>query len=179
MSAQVDGSRGLRSRRITVVIPSFNHAPFIGEAIGSVFAQTHRDIELHVVDDGSTDGSPEAIERALLAAPPGIRCEFSARGNRGCSATLNELIAGVRTEWVAILNSDDSLVPTRFEQMLRDVPDHGHHLGFSAVDFQFREGASDADTWREFYPAMFRGGLALPTVGFALLRGNFAITSSN
>lgn len=179
MSAQVDGSRGLRSRRITVVIPSFNHAPFIGEAIGSVFAQTHRDIELHVVDDGSTDGSPQVIERALLAAPPGIRCEFSARGNRGCSATLNELIAGVRTEWVAILNSDDSLVPTRFEQMLRDVPDHGHHLGFSAVDFQFREGASDADTWREFYPAMFRGGLALPTVGFALLRGNFAITSSN
>ncbi len=179
MNGQADASGSRRSRRVAVVIPSFNHAQFIGEAIGSVLAQTHRDIELHIIDDGSTDGSPQVIERALSAAPAGVRCEFAARGNRGCSATLNELIAGVRAEWVAILNSDDSLAPDRFEQMLRDIPDQGHHFGFSAVEFFFREGAPDADTWREFYPAMLQGGLALPTVGFTLLRGNFAITSSN
>lgn len=179
MNGHTHASGSQRSRRITVVIPSFNHAQFIGEAIGSVLAQTHRDIELHVLDDGSTDGSPRVIEQALSAAPAGIRCEFTARGNRGCSATLNELIAGVRSDWVAILNSDDSLAPIRFEQMLHDVPEQGHHLGFSAVEFLIREGAPDADIWREFYPAMFRGGLVLPTVGFALLRSNFAITSSN
>lgn len=179
MSLPARASGGVRSRRIAVVIPSFNHAQFIGDAIASVFSQTHSDIELHVIDDGSTDGSPKVIEKALSAAPAGIRCEFSARENRGCSATLNELIEGVGAEWVAILNSDDSLVSTRFEQMLCDVPESGHHLGFSAVEFLFREGAPDADTWREFYPAMLRGGLALPTVGFSLLRGNFAITSSN
>jgi glycosyltransferase involved in cell wall biosynthesis len=162
-----------------VVIPSFNHARFIAETIRSVFAQTHVDLELHVLDDGSTDGSPEVIERALSAAPAGMRCEFSVRRNQGCSAALNQLISGVRAEWVAILNSDDLLAPSRFERMLMDVPEAGHHLGFSAVDFLFGEEASDEEAWREFYPGMFRGGLSLPSTGFALLRGNFAITSSN
>ena len=179
MSAESLGGPARRPRRITLVIPSFNHAQFIGEAIASVFAQTHADIDLHVIDDGSTDGSARVIEQALAAAPSGMRCEFSARANRGCSATLNELISGVRTEWVAILNSDDILVPSRFEQMLREVPEEGHYLGFSAVEFLFREGVPDAEIWREFYPAMFRNGLAVPTVGFSLLRANFAITSSN
>ena len=168
-----------RSRRIAVVVPSFNHARFIGETLRSVFAQTHRDLELHVLDDGSTDGSPAVVERVLSEAPAGMRCEFRARGNRGCSTTLNELITGVRAEWVAILNSDDLLVPNRFERMLQEIPETGHHFGFSAVEFLFGEGISDEEAWREFYPGMFRGGLALPTVGFSLLRGNFAISSSN
>jgi glycosyltransferase involved in cell wall biosynthesis len=179
MNAPAMGTVGLRSRRIAVVIPSYNHAAFIGEAIGSVFAQTHADIELHVIDDGSTDGSPRVIEQALAAAPAGMRCEFIARGHRGCSATLNELIAGVRAEWVAILNSDDLLVPTRFEQMLLEVPEAGHHLSFSAVEFLFRGEAPDSEMWHALYPSMFRNGLVLPTVGFSLLMGNFAITSSN
>jgi glycosyltransferase involved in cell wall biosynthesis len=179
MNTQIDGAPGLRSRRVAVVIPSYNHAPFVAEAIASVVAQTHTDLELHVLDDGSSDGSPQVIERALSAAPAGMRCEFSVRANRGCSATLNELIAGVRAEWVAILNSDDLLVPTRFERMLRDVPEAGHHLGFSAVELMIREGVPDADTWRELYPSMLRDGLLLPTVGFSLLRSNLAISSSN
>lgn len=152
MSGAEDSVPRRRSRRMAVVVPSFNHARFIGETLRSVLAQTHVDLELHVLDDESTDGSPAAIERVLSEAPAGMRCELRTRGNRGCSATRNELITGVRAEWLAILNSDDLLVPTRLERMLREVPETGHHFGFSAVEFLFGEGISDEEAWREFYP---------------------------
>ena len=54
--------------RISVVIPSYNHARFIEEAIASVVNQSYSDLELIVVDDGSSDGSPDLIRKALSKA---------------------------------------------------------------------------------------------------------------
>ena len=54
--------------RISVIIPSYNHARFIEEAIASVLDQSYFDIELIVVDDGSSDGSSDLIRKALSKA---------------------------------------------------------------------------------------------------------------
>ncbi|MBK8410454.1 MAG: glycosyltransferase [Sandaracinaceae bacterium] len=68
--------------RISVVIPSYNHARFLGDAIQSVIAQIRAPDELLVIDDGSTDGSPEVAAQALQHAPFPTR--LIVRKNRGC-----------------------------------------------------------------------------------------------
>lgn len=91
---------------VSVVVPSFNHAPFIERTLRSVFRQTHAPRELFVIDDGSGDGSVRVIERVLGDCP--FPCEFVARENRGLSATLNEGFArAARGRYFAYLGSDD------------------------------------------------------------------------
>jgi alpha-1,3-rhamnosyltransferase len=95
---------------VSVVVPSYNHAPFIERTLRSIFAQTHAPAELIVIDDGSRDGSPALVERALAACP--FPCELIARENRGLSATLNEGLArATRGRYFAYLGSDDVWLP--------------------------------------------------------------------
>jgi glycosyltransferase involved in cell wall biosynthesis len=95
--------------RVSVVVPSYNHAPFVGEALRSVFAQTRAPEQLLVIDDGSRDGSPRIVERALADCP--FPCELIARENRGLCATLNEGLARTEGEYFAYLGSDDFWLP--------------------------------------------------------------------
>ena len=93
---------------VSVVIPSFNHARYLGQAVGSVLEQTHRDLELVVVDDGSTDESREILR---TFRDPRIRVEL--QENAGAHAAINRGLALSRGELLAILNSDDRFAPQR------------------------------------------------------------------
>ncbi len=96
--------------RVSVVVPSYNHARFVERALRSIFAQTLQPAELFVIDDGSTDSSPRIIERVLRDCP--FPCELRVRANRGLCATLNEGLAlGSRGEFFAYLGSDDLWLP--------------------------------------------------------------------
>ena len=97
---------------VSVVVPSYNHAPFIEKTLRSIFRQTLLPRELVVIDDGSRDGSPQVIERVLRDSPIAA-CEFIARENRGLCATLNAGFArsGVRGRYFAYLGSDDLWLP--------------------------------------------------------------------
>jgi len=88
---------------ISVVIPAFNSANFIGGAIQSVQEQTHRPLEIIVIDDGSTDGT-ERLVRAL-AGPVGISYHRVDHG--GAARARNAGVAGARGEWIAFLDADD------------------------------------------------------------------------
>lgn len=99
---------------ITVLVPSYNHAPFVERTLRSIFAQTRRPEKLIVIDDGSRDGSAAAIERVLRESP--IESEFVARENRGLSATLNEGFAKAGGEYFAYLGSDDIWLPNFLEE---------------------------------------------------------------
>ena len=95
--------------RVSVVVPSYNHAPFVAECLRSVFRQTHRPAELLVIDDGSTDESPRVIERALGECT--FPCELIVRRNRGLPATLNEGLERTSGDYFAYLGSDDMWLP--------------------------------------------------------------------
>lgn len=94
---------------VSVIISSYNHAPYIEEAIRSVLNQTYPKIELLVIDDGSSDDSVSRIER--LQRQFGF--DFRAQSNKGLVPTLNEAVARARGEFIAPFGSDDIMLPDR------------------------------------------------------------------
>jgi glycosyltransferase involved in cell wall biosynthesis len=89
---------------VSIVIPCFNQARFLGEAIDSALAQTHPAIEVIVVDDGSTDDT-----RAVTCARPGVR--HIEQRNQGAPIARNTGLADSRGEYVIFLDADDRLLP--------------------------------------------------------------------
>lgn len=103
-------------REISVLIPSYNHAPFIERALRSIFRQTLRPKRLIVIDDGSKDESPAIIERILKECP--FDNEFIRRENRGVCSTLNEGLAKTDGDYFAYLGSDDLWLPNFLEEQV-------------------------------------------------------------
>ncbi len=100
---------------VSVIMPAYNVAPYIGEAIRSVLAQTFTDLELLVVDDGATDGSA-AIAEAWAARDSRVRVVRQA--NAGISAARNHGLRLSRGRYLAILDSDDGWDPQFLEAQL-------------------------------------------------------------
>ena len=100
--------------RVSVVMAAYNHGPFILEAVNSVLGQTERDLELIVVDDGSTDGSMKAIS---TVTDPRLRI-YRLEVNQGAAAALNIAIQQSRSRLVAVINSDDAWEPVKLERQL-------------------------------------------------------------
>src|SRR5688572_13525508 len=112
MSATASSQASARPR-LEVLVPSYNHAPFIEQCLQSIFDQSEKPDRLLVIDDGSRDGSPQRIERALARCP--FPCELIARANKGLCATLNEGLARTAGDLFAYLGSDDLWHPGRLE----------------------------------------------------------------
>ncbi len=106
---------------VTVVVPSYNHAPFIERTLRSVFAQTLPPKKLIVIDDGSKDESVYIIERTLPDCP--FEYEFIKRENRGLSATLNQALSISDAEFFAYIGSDDTWRPAYLEQRINLLSD--------------------------------------------------------
>ena len=104
------------SSRLAVIIPCYNHAHYIGEALDSVLNQTRKADRIIVIDDGSKDNSMEVMEPYKARG-----VEVRGRENQGAHNTINELvrIAAKDCDWISILNSDDRYLPDRFEKCFR------------------------------------------------------------
>jgi glycosyltransferase involved in cell wall biosynthesis len=98
--------------RVSVIIPTYNRADLVQQALASVKAQTYRDFEIVVVDDGGTDGTFE-----VLSAWREIRVLRHA-GRRGVSAARNTGIIAARGEWLAFLDSDDLWLPDKLARQI-------------------------------------------------------------
>jgi glycosyltransferase involved in cell wall biosynthesis len=99
---------------VTLCIPSYSHAQFLGAAIDSVLRQSMGDFELLVVDDGSTDGSL-ALALEYASCDPRVRVlRHEGGANRGVTATVNAGFAAARGTYVASLAADDVLYPDSF-----------------------------------------------------------------
>ena len=128
----------MSSPKVSVIMPTYNHAPFVGEAITSVLAQQGVDFELLIADDGSHD---DTVAVARTHQDDRIRITANAV-NRGACVVVNELIAASRGEYIALLNSDDVwATPTKLADQVRLLeanPDIGASFGRAA--FMDREG---------------------------------------
>ena len=100
---------------VSVVVPAWNAEKTLGETLQSVAGQTCRDIEILIVDDGSTDRTAE-IAMAFCAAEP--RARLIRKGNGGVASARNRGIEEAKGEWVAPIDSDDLWHPTRVQKMV-------------------------------------------------------------
>lgn len=91
--------------RISVIMPCFNAAAFLEEAVHCVMTQTYPDVELIVVDDGSTDDSPDILNRLAARYAPRIRLHFQDR--QGPYPARNLALKHARGGYVAFLDADD------------------------------------------------------------------------
>src|SRR5687767_5734482 len=115
---------------ISVVIPSYNHERYLREALASARAQSIHEIEIIVIDDGSSDGS-HAL--ALQIAAEDARVRVHRQENQGSHAALNRGIELAGGAWLTALNSDDRWHPRRLERMLREAANARADFLFSDV----------------------------------------------
>ncbi len=97
---------------VSVIIPTHNRAHTLPRALDSVLAQSHAVLETLVIDDGSSDDTPE------LMAKHYPQCIYLRQENRGVSAARNRGIREARGEWLALLDSDDCWMPRKLERQL-------------------------------------------------------------
>lgn len=129
---------------ITVGMPVCNAMPWLSEAMESLLQQTTTDFEILVIVDGGSDESVQYLKnvqdaqlRKGLEMP---RIRVLEQANQGVTATLNRLLAEVRTPWMARMDADDVSYPTRIEKLLgaiRAKPEAG--LIYSLADYHPRE----------------------------------------
>lgn len=106
---------------VSVILTSYNYERFLAQAVGSVFSQTYRPLELIAIDDGSTDSSPEIL--GTMSADSPIPFRFILQENRGQAAAWNRAFLEVRGEIVCFLDSDDYWSPAKVETMVRFIQD--------------------------------------------------------
>ena len=136
----VDPHPGPDCELVSVVVPCYNHAHFLGEAIESALDQDYPAVEIIVVNDGSTDRTAEVVARY-----PAVR--YIASGNQGLAAARNLGLAHCRGDFVVFLDADDRLLAGALAtgaRLLRDNPSLGFAAGYSR--FISRDGVPQATT---------------------------------
>jgi glycosyltransferase involved in cell wall biosynthesis len=103
--------------KASVILPVYNAEKFVGEAIESMLCQSFKDIELIVLNDGSTDASLEVIQKYAFDK----RVKIVSRENKGLAATLNEGISLANSPWIARMDADDISMSHRIEAQLAFV----------------------------------------------------------
>ena len=107
---------------VSVIVPTYNRAQLCKEAVESALSQTYRDIEVIVVDDGSTDDTKEVVSSL------DTRVRYLFQANAGVSAARNLGLQSARGEFIAFLDSDDSWLPWKLQlqlKVLRELPGAG------------------------------------------------------
>ena len=143
---------------VSVIVPTYQRRELVQHAVASVMGQTHRDFELIVIDDGSTDGTDEAL------APLSDRVLYRWQPNRGVSAARNAGLRVARSPIVAFLDSDNRWLPTHLTLVTDALDRHPQAvLASTCPGFEF------AGRWRRDEPRVtepFPGALLGNNVGF-------------
>ena len=151
--------------RASLIIPTFNHARFVGAAIDSALAQTVSAFEVIVVDDGSTDETPTVLARYAG------RVRVLRQQNRGLSAARNAGLAAAHGTFVAFLDADDVMAPTKLAAQL-EVLERSHAIGWTYCDVLMETvatGATATASERFGYASRALDGWLFPE----LVHGNF------
>lgn len=161
---------------VSAIIPTFNRIGYIHRAIDSLLAQTVSVDEVVIVDDGSTDGTAEAVE-----ARYGSRVRVVRQPNAGVSGARRRGIQEARGEWIAFLDSDDEWLPERNRQLLDAAAQVPSDVAWIFGDLQVVTDQGSSTTLFEEYglslnesPHIFADSLSVQyPFQFCMLQGSF------
>lgn len=108
---------------VSVIVPNYNHAPYLRQRIESILNQTFQDFEMIILDDCSTDGSSEIIER-YRSDPHMSQIIYNEANSGSAFRQWNKGIALAKGEWIWIAESDDWAEPEFLERMMRAVTEN-------------------------------------------------------
>jgi glycosyltransferase involved in cell wall biosynthesis len=118
--------------KVSVIIPTYNRSADVRKAIESVLGQTFTDLEVVVVDDGSSDDTGKILQERY-----GDRIRYYFQTNQGLSAALNKGLAEARGEWVAFLDSDDFWEKDKLEWQFKAMERFSPQCGACYTDVRF------------------------------------------
>ena len=123
---------------VSVIIPTFNRGRLLKKAIDSVLNQTHTDLELIIVDDGSDDETPAMI--AWYQKRNQQKIIFVQQKNRGPAAARNQGLAAARHDFIAFLDSDDWLQPDKIGLQVAAMQKEPDYLISHTEEVWYRDG---------------------------------------
>ena len=103
------------SPKVSICIPTYNRKDYIRQTLDSIFAQTYKDYEVIVVDDGSTDGTKDMLDHF------GYKLRYHWQANAGAAAARNALLRLAKGEFIAFIDSDDLFLPSAVERLLTAI----------------------------------------------------------
>ncbi|WP_290738293.1 glycosyltransferase family 2 protein [Fibrobacter sp. UBA3718] len=136
------------SSLVSIIMPSYNTAPYIAESINSVVAQTYEDWELIIVDDASTDSTDEVVNSVIQGCHPRDLCCHPREGgdlssrihylkndrNRGAAYSRNRALREAKGKWIAFLDSDDLWAPDKLEKQIAFMEKNGYAFSYTRYE---------------------------------------------
>jgi len=167
----------MASPLVSVVIPAYNHERFIGAAIDSVLNQSVEDLELVIVDDGSTDGTAEVIHSYSDS-----RLSYTYQENQDAFNTINRGLGLAKGDFISVLNSDDIYTLDRLEKLLAHGLEHQSDCIISDVIPISDDGIEFKDPefgWNQWHQRNRRFYFEQADLYTGFLQGNLMVTTSN
>ena len=165
---------------VSVVMPAYNHERYVVPALDSILAQTYANVEVIVIDDGSTDATGTLLDDYAA------RCRTHAltivhQANAGAHEAINHGLALARGATIAIMNSDDLYAPTRLERLLQEMERCQAEFAFSDTRFIDDDGHEIGEN--DPYVRTLRRGIEAasksPNLLYVLVYNNIAISTGN
>lgn len=154
---------------ISVIVPAYNIRDYIGKALNSILAQTYSDIEIIVVDDGSSDGTAEIIDDYAARYPSKI-CSLHITNSGVTTARLTG-IGQASGEWIGFVDGDDEIEPDMYDRLLKnaekweaDISHCGYQMVFpdGRIHFFHNTGQFMQQTGHEGLKSLLEGSLVEP-----------------
>ena len=167
---------------VSVIIPTYNYARFIAEAVASVQSQTYSNWEMIVIDDGSTDNTEEVVKRIAADEP---RISYLRQDNARQAAARNNGIRHAKGNYLQFLDADDLIEPQKLEQQVAFLEQHTSvDITYSGVRYFSSERADELLLSRQ-YSSWEDSGAWMPEISgqgkeilLALLRNNIMVVNA-
>ena len=132
---------------VSIIIPVFNRPQLLREAVASVLAQTYRPIEIIIVDDGSTDDTPEVVKALHENYPEHVRALRTDNTGPGLAREAGRSIA--QGEYIQYLDSDDLLLEKKLELQVEGLSTHSDYkVAYGMTRYRYATGAEEPTPWK-------------------------------
>lgn len=139
--------------KISVIIPVYNTEKYVEKAVRSVMDQTYRNLEIICVNDGSTDNSPEILQRLQLEDP---RIVIVNKKNGGLGDARNSGLARSTSEWISFLDSDDYIQPDTYETV-SGCFQYNPDMVYFSTNVIIAQGAKSLESDKKYYSVHYSG----------------------
>ena len=127
----------MNGKTISVIVPAYNIAPWISRSLDSLLAQTHKDLEIIVVDDGSRDNIREVLD-PYCEKHPNIRAIYKENG--GVTSARLRGVAEATGDWIGFMDGDDYVEPQMYERLLHNALEAGAAISHCGHRILFSDG---------------------------------------